>query len=58
MFGARLPALLLEIASIGLFISASFPTDVEGAHTTRTGDIHTLSFMVNVRYSRIHYLAI
>jgi hypothetical protein len=30
-FGARLPALLLGIASIGLLISASFPTDVEGA---------------------------
>ena len=46
--GARLAALLLGIASIGLLISASFPTDVEGAPTTRTGDIHTLSFMVNV----------
>ncbi len=46
--GARLATLLLGIASIGLLISASFPTDVEGAPTTRTGDIHTLSFMVNV----------
>ena len=29
-------------------ISAIFPTDLEGAPSTRTGDIHTISFLVNV----------
>lgn len=39
---------LLSIASLGLVISAFFPTDVGDAPSTRTGEIHTLSFLVNV----------
>jgi hypothetical protein len=39
---------LLSIASFGMLISAFFPTDIEGAPSTRTGDIHNLSFFVNV----------
>jgi len=45
---ARLGTLLLGIASVGLVISAVFPTDLEGAPSTRTGDIHDMSFLVNV----------
>lgn len=46
--GARLALVLLAIASIGLLVSAAFPTDIEGAPSTRAGDIHALSFLVNV----------
>jgi hypothetical protein len=45
---AQLGTLLLGIASVGLVISAIFPTDLEGAPSTRTGDIHNMSFLVNV----------
>lgn len=45
---ARLGLLLLSIASIGLVVSAIFPTDVPGAPSTRSGDIHDMSFLVNV----------
>ena len=45
---ARLGALLLSVASIGLIVSAAFPTDLEGMPSTPTGDIHTISFLVNV----------
>jgi hypothetical protein len=45
---ARLGTLLLGIASVGLVISAIFPTDLEGAPSTRTGDIHDMSFLVNM----------
>ena len=45
---ARLGMLLLGIASIGLVVSAIFPTDLEEAPSTHTGDIHTISFLVNV----------
>lgn len=45
---ARLGILLLGIASIGLVISAIYPTDLEGAPSTRTGNIHDMSFLVNV----------
>jgi uncharacterized membrane protein YwaF len=45
---ARLGTLLLGIASIGLVISAIFATDLEEAPSTHTGDIHNMSFFVNV----------
>jgi Protein of unknown function (DUF998) len=45
---ACLGLFLLVIASIGLVVSAIFPTDVPGAPSTRSGDIHDMSFLVNV----------
>lgn len=45
---ARLGVLLLGIASIGLLLSAVFPTDLVGGPRTRAGEIHTISFLVNV----------
>ena len=44
---ARLGMLLLIVASIGLVVSAIFPTDI-AAPSTRTGEIHDMSFLVNV----------
>lgn len=44
---ARLGTILLAIASIGLVVSAIFPTDLVPP-STRTGRIHTMSFLVNV----------
>jgi hypothetical protein len=44
----RIGAALLVVAFAGLVVTALFPTDLETAPTTRTGDIHTLSFQVNV----------
>jgi len=44
---ARIGTILLAIASIGLVISAIFPTDLLPP-STRTGRIHTMSFLVNV----------
>jgi hypothetical membrane protein len=44
----RTGAALLVVAFGGLIVTALFPTDLETAPTTRTGDIHTLSFLVNV----------
>jgi hypothetical protein len=38
----------LVVASIGLVVSAIYPTDVPGAPSTRSGDIHDMSFLVNV----------
>jgi len=38
---------LLFVASLGLVVSAIFPTDVR-APSTRAGDIHYMSFLVNV----------
>lgn len=40
--------LLLAVPSVGLVISALFPMDGTGAPSTRTGDIHDISFLVNV----------
>ena len=45
---ARLALFLLAVASIGLIISAVFPTDLAGGPSTRAGHIHTLSFLVNI----------
>lgn len=44
----KIGAGLLCVASIGLLISAIFPTDLEEASSTRTGDIHTISFLINI----------
>ena len=45
---ARLGTLLLGVASIGLLVTAIFPTDLQGAPLTRSGNIHNMSFLVNV----------
>ncbi len=45
---AYLGQILLVVASIGLVVSAIYPTDVPGAPATRSGDIHDVSFLVNV----------
>jgi len=46
---ARLAMLLLVVVSIGLIVSAIFPTDLEESTvSTRAGDIHTVSFLINV----------
>lgn len=44
----RIGATLLVVAFAGLIVTALFPTDLETAASTRTGDIHTFSFQVNV----------
>ena len=44
---ARIATLLLGVASIGLVVSAIFPTDVQPP-STRTGEIHDMSFLVNI----------
>jgi hypothetical protein len=44
----RIGAALLVVAFAGLIVTALFPTDLETAPPTRTGDVHTLSFQVNV----------
>jgi lysylphosphatidylglycerol synthetase-like protein (DUF2156 family) len=45
---ARIGAILLLFTSAGLITSAIFPTDLETVPSTPTGDIHTVSFLVNV----------
>ena len=44
----RAAVLLLWVATLGLLVTAIFPTDLETATTTTTGNIHTASFLVNV----------
>jgi hypothetical protein len=44
----RAAVLLLWVATVGLLTTAIFPTDLETAATTTTGNIHTVSFLVNV----------
>ena len=44
----RAAMLLLWVATIGLLVTAMFPTDLEAAATTATGNIHTASFLVNI----------
>jgi len=44
----RIGAALLVVAFAGLIVTALFPTDLETVPSTPTGDIHTLSFQVNV----------
>ena len=45
---ARIGTVLLGIAAIGLVVSAIFPTDLPGGPRTRAGEIHTVSFLVNI----------
>lgn len=40
--------LLLWVTTIGLLVTAVYPTDLETAPSTASGDIHTISFLVNV----------
>jgi hypothetical protein len=44
----RAGVLLLWVATLGLLVTATFPTDLETAATTATGNVHTASFLVNV----------
>ena len=44
----RIGAALLVVAFAGLIVTALYPTDLETAPSTRTGDIHTISFLVNI----------
>ena len=46
--GARLGESLLAIASIGLIVSAIYPMDLPGTPSTSSGELHDLSFLVNV----------
>ena len=45
---ARFGRFFLGIASIGLVVSALFKTDLDGAPSTRAGEIHLVSFLVNI----------
>ncbi|HEY6901095.1 MAG TPA: DUF998 domain-containing protein [Puia sp.] len=44
----KIGAGLMCVASIGLVISALFPTDLEEATSTQTGNIHAISFFINI----------
>ncbi|NKJ01677.1 DUF998 domain-containing protein [Novosphingobium sp. SG707] len=44
----RIGAALLIVAFVGLLVTALYPTDLETAPSTRTGDIHAISFLVNI----------
>ena len=46
--GARIAIVLLAVASIGLLVSAMFPTDLPGGPSTESGRVHTVSFLVNI----------
>ncbi|MBX3620418.1 MAG: DUF998 domain-containing protein [Rhizobacter sp.] len=43
-----LAAGLFAVASMGLAVTAVYPTDLPGAPSTAAGEIHELSFMVNI----------
>lgn len=45
---ARIGKAWFVVASIGLLVSAAFPTDLPGTPETRSGDLHELSFQINV----------
>ena len=45
---ARLGVVLLAVASIGLIVSAIYPMDLPGTESTPAGELHDLSFIVNV----------
>lgn len=47
-FTGRAGIFFLWVTTIGLLVTATFPTDLETAPTTTTGNIHTASFLVNV----------
>lgn len=44
----RVGASLLVVAFAGLIVTAIFPTDLETAPSTSSGDIHAISFLVNI----------
>jgi len=44
----RTDAALLVVAFAGLIVTALYPTDLETAPSTRTGNIHIISFLVNI----------
>src|SRR5689334_19961724 len=44
----KLGALLLGITSVGLLVSAAYRTDLPGLPDTHEGNVHTISFLVNV----------
>ena len=46
--GAWLAALLLFVTSVGLVVTASYPTDLPGGPFTRSGELHDASFRVNI----------
>jgi len=45
---ARISAFLLGVAALGLVTSAIFNMDLPGAPVTQAGEIHDMSFLVNV----------
>lgn len=48
----------LTVTAVGLIVAAIYPTDLPGAPFTRSGDIHELSFRVNVAALLVGVLAI
>jgi len=44
----RIGAALLLVAFAGLIVTALYPTDLETAPSTQTGNIHAISFLVNI----------
>lgn len=44
----RIGAGLLLVACVGLIVTATYQTDLETAPSTPTGDIHAISFLVNI----------
>ena len=44
----RVGALLLGITSVGLLVSAAYRTDLPGLPDTHEGNVHTISFLVNI----------
>lgn len=44
----KLGALLLGITSVGLLVSAAYRTDLPGLPDTHEGNVHALSFLVNI----------
>ena len=45
---AWLVTVLFAVTSVGSALTAAFPTDLPGAPSTTSGDIHAMSFYVNV----------
>jgi hypothetical protein len=45
---AWLITVLFTVTATGLLVTAIFPTDIEGGPSTRSGDIHDISFLVNI----------
>lgn len=47
-FARKLGAVLLGVTSVGLIVSAAYQTDLPGLADTFEGNVHGLSFLVNV----------